>query len=270
LNLISQHSSILAEFNPLEPVISVPLFTFSVGSWHIIVSNHMFMVAVAMVVLLVIITFAARSGGMVPKGLRNLIESVCVYLREEVARPILGENTDRYIGFIWTIFFFILTLNLLAMIPTEKIIFLITGKKNHFGGPATANIWITGAMAAVTFFLTHMSGIRKYGFLKYLASLAPPVPWWIMPLIYFLEVLSALVRPFTLAVRLFANMLAGHILLATLLGLILIFKNYGVASVSLAFAIFISFLELLVAFLQAYIFTLLSSLYIGFSITSEH
>jgi F-type H+-transporting ATPase subunit a len=150
------------------------------------------------------------------------------------------------------------------------MIFLITGKKNHFGGPATANIWITGAMAAITFFLTHISGIRQHGLLKYLASLAPPVPWWIMPLIYFLEVFSALVRPFTLAVRLFANMLAGHILLATLLGLILIFKNYGVASVSLVFVIFISFLELLVAFLQAYIFALLSSLYIGFSITSEH
>ena len=270
MNLISQHSTILAEFNPLEPVISVPLFTIPVGGWQIIVSNHMFMVAVAMVVLLVIISFAARSRGMVPKGLRNLIESVCVYLREEVARPVLGENTDRYIGFIWTVFFFILTLNLLAMIPTEKIIFLITGKKNHFGGPATANIWITGAMAAITFSLTHISGIRKHGLLKYLASLAPPVPWWIMPLIYFLEVLSAIVKPLTLAVRLFANMIAGHTLLATILGLILIFKNYGTLTASLLGVVFLSVLELFVAFLQAYIFTLLSSLYIGSSITSEH
>ena len=270
MNLIGQHSSILAEFNPLEPVISVPLFTISVGGWQIIVSNHMFMVAVAMVVLLVIITLAARSGGMVPKGLRNLIESVCVYLREEVARPILGENTDRYIGFIWTLFFFILTLNLLAMIPTEKMIFLITGKKNHFGGAATANIWITGALAAIVFFLTHISGIRKHGLLKYLASLAPSVPWWIMPFIYFLEVLSALVRPFTLAVRLFANMVAGHALLATILGLILIFKNYGIAAASILGDVALSFMELFVAFLQAYIFALLSSLYIGSSITSEH
>jgi F-type H+-transporting ATPase subunit a len=270
LNLLSQHSSILAEFNPLEPVISVPLFSFYIGKWQIIVSNHMFMVAVAMVVLLLIITLAARSREMVPKGLRNLIESVCVYLREEVARPVLGENTDRYIGFIWTLFFFILTLNLLAMIPTEKIIFLITGKKNHFGGPATANIWITGALAAVTFFLTHISGIRKHGLLKYLASLAPPVPWWIMPFIYFLEVLSALVRPFTLAIRLFANMIGGHILIAVILGLIVIFKNYGVAAGSIVFDVAISFLELLFAFLQAYIFALLSTLYIGFSITSEH
>ncbi|MCX5635642.1 MAG: F0F1 ATP synthase subunit A [Planctomycetota bacterium] len=270
MNLISQHSGILAEFNPLEPVISVPLFTFSVSGRQIIVSNHMFMVAVAVVVLLVIRTLAARSKGMVPKGLRNLIESVCVYLREEVARPILGENTDRYIGFIWTIFFFILTLNLLAMIPTEKMIFLITGKKNHFGGPATANIWITGAMAAITFFLTHLSGIRQHGLLKYLASLAPPVPWWIMPLIYFLEVLSALVKPVTLAVRLFANMIAGHILIAVILGLILIFKNYGVAAASILGDVSISFLELFFAFLQAYIFTLLSAVYIGSSITPEH
>jgi F-type H+-transporting ATPase subunit a len=270
LNLLSQHSGILAELNPLEPVISVPLFTIPVGGRQIIVSNHMFMVAVAMVVLLVIITLAARSGGMVPKGLRNLIETVCVYLREEVARPVLGENTDRYIGFIWTLFFFILTLNLLAMIPTEKMIFLITGKKNHFGGPATANIWITGAMAMVTFLLTHVSGIKKHGLLKYLASLAPPVPWWIMPFIYFLEVLSALVRPFTLAIRLFANMIGGHTLIATILGLILLFKNYGTVGSSIVGYIFLSFIELLVAFLQAFIFTLLSTLYIGFSITSEH
>ncbi len=270
MNLIGLHSSVLAEFDPLEPVISVPLFTISVGGWQIIVSNHMFMVAVAMVVLLVIVGFATKYKRMVPKGLRNLIESVCVYLREEVARPVLGENTDRYIGFIWTIFFFILTLNLLAMIPTEKMIFLITGKKNHFGGPATANIWITGALAAITFFLTHLSGIRKYGFLKYLASLAPPVPWWIMPFIYALELLSALVRPFTLAIRLFANMFGGHVSLAAILGLILIFKNYGTAVTSLGGVIFLSLIELLVAFLQAYIFTLLSAVYIGSSITPEH
>lgn len=268
--IINFDSCILAEFNPLQPVLSIPLFTISIGKWHIIVSNHMFMVAVASLLLLVVITFAARAKTLIPKGPQNLIEAVCVFLREEVARPVLGANTDRYIGFIWTVFFFILTLNLLAIIPTEQIIRLLTGKENHFGGAATANIWVTGALAMITFFITHVSGVRKHGLLKYLASLAPAVPWWLMPLIYFLEVLSALIKPFTLAIRLFANMVAGHMVLATILGLILIFKNYGVAAASLSGTVVLTLMELFVAFLQAYIFALLSSLYIGSSLTSEH
>ena len=270
LGVINLNSSIIAEFDPLKPVISVPLFTLSIGKVQIIVSNHMFVTAIATLLLLVVVIFATRSKKMVPSGLQNLVESICVFLREEVAKPVLGGNTDQYIGFVWTVFFFILSLNLLAMIPTEKIIYMLTGKENHFGGPATANIWITGAMAVITFFLTHIAGIRKHGFLKYLASLAPTVPWWIMPFIYFLEIISALVKPFTLAIRLFANMIAGHVLLATSIGLILVFKNYGVAVVSILSDLAFSFLELFVAFLQAYIFTLLSTIYIGSSIASEH
>ena len=132
---------VLAGFNPLQPVAAAPLFKFYVGSWQIIVSNHMFMVTVAAVILLIAISLGVRqNGNMVPRGLRNLIESVCVFLREEVTRPILHGRTDRYIGFIWTVFFFILTLNLLGMVPTEKIVALITGKENHFGGRAARNL----------------------------------------------------------------------------------------------------------------------------------
>jgi F-type H+-transporting ATPase subunit a len=210
-----------------------------------------------------------------PRGLQNLVESVCVFLREEVARPILGDNTDQFIFFVWTIFFFILTLNLLGMVPTESAYYLITyylitGRENHFGGGATANIWITGALAMVTFVLTHAAGIKRYGLLKYLSHLAPKVPWPILPLIYVLEILSALVRPFALAVRLFANMLAGHIVLATFIGLILIFKNWFVVAGSVGAIIVMSSLELLIAFIQAYIFTLLSTLFISLALESEH
>jgi F-type H+-transporting ATPase subunit a len=193
-----------------------------------------------------------------------------VFLREELARPILKNHTDEYIGFIWTVFFFILSLNLLGMIPSEKIIFLLTGKENRFGGSATADIWITGAMAVVAFFMAHISGIREQGLRRYIINLAPPVPWWLMPLIYFLEIESALVKPFTLAIRLFANIVAGHILIATFIGLISVLKNYGAAGVSIPSAVLLSVLELLVAFIQAYVFTLLSALYISFSISPEH
>jgi len=271
MNVTALSVGVLAGFNPLQPVAAVPLFKFYAGTWQIIVSNHMFMVTLATAILLIAISLGVRqNGNMVPRGLRNLIESVCVFLREEVARPILGSHTDQYIGFIWTVFFFILSLNLLGMVPTEKIVALITGKENHYGGPATANIWITGAMAFVVFLMFHVSGIREQGFWHYVVNLAPPVPWWISPLIYFLEVVSSLVRPFTLAVRLFVNILAAHMVLGVFLGLIVVFKSYGMTFVSVVFVVGLSCLELLVAFIQAYIFALLSTLYIGFSIEPQH
>lgn len=267
----------LAEFNPLKEVVEKSLFVFSVGPWRINVSNVMFMVTLAGAALLILIPLAVRQNkSLALRGMRNLVEAVCVFFREEVVRPILGENTDRYIGFIWTLFFFILTLNLLSLIPTQKILTLVTGKENDFGGAATANIWITGSLAALAFIMTIVSGIRQQGLVHYIINLAPPAPWWISPVVYVLEILSTFIRPFTLAIRLFANMVGGHMVLATLIGLIIVFRDYGAAFsygftvLSVVFSIFISLLELLVAFIQAYIFALLCALYIGLSITSEH
>ena len=262
--------TILAELNPLEPVTAVPLFTLHLGSWQVVVSNHAVMVVVAAVILLVGIPLAVRSPRLVPRGLQNLIESICVYLREQMARPMLGSHTDQYIGFIWTTFFFILTLNLVALVPTERIISLATGKPNHFGGPATANIWVTGALAVVSFIMTHVYGIRQHGVIHYLANIAPPSPRWLLPLIYPLELLSIFVRPFTLAIRLFANIIAGHLVLAIILGMIFVFKNLEIALVSVFASVALSFLELLVAFIQAYIFAFLSTLYIGSAVSAEH
>jgi F-type H+-transporting ATPase subunit a len=270
LNSGELYTAVLAEFNPLEPIEPVPVFTFHAGSWDFVISNHMFIISVAMLFLMIVIPYAARSKSMIPRGVGNLIESVCVYLREEMARPLLKGHTDKYIGFIWTIFFFILTLNLLGLVPSEKIVYLLTGKKNFYGGPATADIWITGAMAMVAFFMTHISGIRQQGIVHYIANLAPKVPWWLVPFIYFLETVTMIVRPFTLALRLFANIIAGHILLAIVLGLIAIFKSYFVAGVSVLAVVLLSLLELMVAFIQAYIFTFLSTLYISFAVSPEH
>ena len=270
MGAVALQAGVLAEFNPLQPNQSVPVFTVSLGQWNLSVSNHMFMVGVAAILLLVAIPLAAKPRIMIPRGLQNLVEMICVFLREEVARPVIREHTDRYIGFVWTVFFFVLSLNLLAMVPSEKIVTLLTGKESHFGGPPTANIWVTGALATVTFFTVHICGIRRQGFRRYIVNLAPPAPWWIMPLLYVMEIITAFVRPLTLAVRLFANIVAGHILVGTFLGLILIFKNYGVAAASVLAVVAVSFLELLVAFIQAFIFTFLSALYIGFSVSPEH
>jgi F-type H+-transporting ATPase subunit a len=261
---------ILAELNPLEPITAVPVLTIHLGNSQVVLSNHAAMVVLATVILLVALPLAARSPRLVPRGLQNLVESICVFLREQMARPLLGSHTDQYIGFLWTAFFFILTLNLVAMVPMEKVISLATGKHSHFGGPATANIWITGALAVVSFIMTHAYGIRKHGLVGYLAHLAPPAPGWLMPLIYPLELLGLFVRPFSLAIRLFANIVAGHMVLGTILGLVFIFKNLGVASVSVAACVALSFLELLVAFIQAYVFTFLTALYISLATSSEH
>lgn len=261
---------ILAELNPLEPITAVPLLTFHLGDSLVVVSNHAAMVVLATVVLLIALPLAARSPRLVPRGLQNLVESVCVFLREQMARPLLGPRTDQYIGLLWTTFFFILTMNLIGLVPLEKIVSLVTGRRSHFGGAATANIWVTGALAVVSFVMTHAYGFRRHGLLGYLAHLAPPAPLWLMPLIYPLEVLGAFVRPFSLAIRLFANIVAGHMVLGTILGLVFIFKNLGVASVSVAACVALSFLELLVAVIQAYVFTFLTAMYIALATGSEH
>lgn len=267
MTTIIGHFATLAELNPLEPVTSVPLLTWH---GHVIVSNHAAMILAVAVLLLVFIPLGAHSPKLVPRGLQNLIEYVCVFLRDEMAKPLLGEKTDRFIGLIWTLFFFILILNLAAMVPTEKIITLVTGQKCHLGGPATANVFVTGALAIVAFVLSNLYGIRQHGFLHYLVHLAPPAPKWLLPLIYPLELLSMFIRPFTLAIRLFANIIAGHMVLATVLGLIFVFGNWGVAIVSVAASVALSFLELLVAFIQAYIFAFLTTLYIAGATSSEH
>lgn len=260
----------MAELNPLEPITTIPVYSFYIGAWHVIISNHAIMVMTAAVLLLLVVPLAVHSPRLVPRGLQNLVEYICVFLRDEMARPVLGPLTDRYIGFVWSLFFFILTLNLVAMIPTERIISLVTGERSHFGGPATANIYITGALAVVAFVMSHVYGIRQHGFFHYLVHLAPPAPKWLLPLVYPLELLSIFIRPFTLAVRLFANVVAGHMVLATVLGLIFVFSNMAVAVASVAASVALSFLELLVAFIQAYIFAFLTALYIGSAAGSEH
>ncbi len=269
MDTVGLNCGILAELNPLDHIVAVPLFQFSIGPWQVAVSNHMFMVTVAGAVLLVA-GWLLRSPKLIPAGFQNAMESVCEYLREDMVRPVLHERTDKYIGFIWTLFFFVLTLNLLGMVPLDKILYLITRKPNHLGGGATANIWITGALALITFCMTHIAGVKEQGLGPYLANLVPPAPRWILPLLYPLELIGIMVRPFTLAVRLFANMVAGHLVLATLLGLILIFKSLGAAAVSVLGVAALSLLELLVAFIQAYVFTFLSTLYIGASVRPDH
>jgi len=159
---------------------------------------------------------------------------------------------------------------LIGMIPLDKFFYLFSGREVTIGGAATANVWITGSLAMLSFLMIHIAGVREQGFIGYIRNFAPKVPLALVPFIYFMEIVSSLVRPFALAVRLFANILAGHILIATILGLIFIFRNIFMASASILAVVALSCLDLLVAFLQAYIFAFLSTIFISFAVASEH
>ena len=258
------------KLDPLEHVVSHELFTVSMMGKELSFTNHMLMICVGSILLMVTLPLVIRKRQLVPRGFYNIIETICVFIREDVSRPFLKGHTDRYIGYLWSIFFFILSLNLLGMIPFNAVIGIFIGRQNHLSGAPTGNLYVTGAMASFAFLLFHAAGIHEKGFVKYFATLSPKVPWPMMPFMFFMELVSSFVRLFSLAIRLFANILAGHILLAVLLGFIVLFQNFMVAFTSIFATTLMSLLEIFVAFLQAYIFTFLTAIFIGFAISEDH
>ena len=197
-----------------------------------------------------------------PSGFANAIEAMVLYFRDEVVRRNIGHGADAYTGYILTLFFFILFMNLLGLVP--------------FGATATGNFMVTGALALVTFVVTEISGMRTLGFQGYMGTIfyAPrglnPVGTAIMMVILTpVEFLGKLTKPFALMIRLFANMMAGHTLVLSLLGLIFMFAGTaavitgGVTIASLGMVSAIMLLEVFVAFLQAYIFAMLTAVFIG-------
>jgi F-type H+-transporting ATPase subunit a len=171
--------------------------------------------------------------------------------------PNIGrEKGPAYTSYLLSIFFFILTLNLLGLVP--------------WAATATGNLAVTATLAMCTFVLTQVASIRAAGLRGYLAHLTGGTPWLMWPIMIPVEVMSMFTKPFALTLRLFANMLAGHIVLFSLLGLIFIIGHAAVAVVAVPFAVGIYLLELFVAFLQAYIFTMLSALFIGMGVAMEH
>jgi len=187
------------------------------------------------------------------------MEIAILFVRDEIAIPLIGkERYRKFLPYLLTLFFFILLNNLMGLFP------FFPG-----GANVTGNIAVTMILALITFFIVSFSGNKKY----WLHIINPPgSPWWLkfpLPLMPFIELIGVLTKPFTLMIRLFANMLAGHIIILGFLGLIFIFgaiypmAGYLVSPFSVFFYIFMSAIELLVIFIQAYIFTLLSALYIG-------
>ncbi len=229
-----------------------------------------FMVLELVAAVLIIVVFVPLawkiSTGKRPRGrLWNFLEVVLLFLRDEVARPAIGRrDADRFMPFIWTVFFFVLTCNLFGMIP--------------WAGSPTGALGCTLALALMTFGTVVGSGIKKYGFVGFWIAQVPQmelpfvVAVFVKPMIFFIEVVGLLIKHFILSVRLLANMFAGHLVLAVIVGFIAVAAKQhimvwsGVMLGSVLGAAALSLLELFMAFLQAYIFTFLSALFIGMAI----
>jgi len=222
-------------------------------------------VAVVLVAIFVPLAMRIRKGG-VPRGIIwNFFESLLVFIRNEVARPTIGRKEgDKYLPFLWTLFFFVLGCNLSGMLP--------------WMGSPTGALACTLTLAVITFVVVTVVGMLKYGGWEYWFGLVPPLglPWYMMivlwPMLLVIEIVALCIKHFILAVRLLANMFAGHMVLSVILLFAVatagesLFFHSGIAAVSLFGGVCISMLELFVGFLQAYIFVFLASLFIGMSV----
>jgi F-type H+-transporting ATPase subunit a len=213
-------------------------------------TKHLVMMWAASVLLVVLLALSVRRRGVVPRGLYNFFEMMVQFVRNEIARKNIGEKDgDRFVPYLVTAFFFILFVNLFGLIP--------------YAATATGNLAVTLALALFTFVITQYAAIKAMGLGAWLRHLTGGVAVWLWPIMVPVEILGLFTKPFALTVRLFANMLAGHIVILSLLGLIYALNSQWVAFGSVPMALGIFLLELFVAFVQAYIFTMLSSLFIG-------
>jgi F-type H+-transporting ATPase subunit a len=199
-----------------------------------------------------------KTGISHPKGIQRFLEPIILFVRDDIAISNIGiHKYEKYMPYLLTVFFFILINNLMGLVPFPP----------PFGANVTGNIAVTFVLAVFTFLITQFNGNKNY----WRHVFAPPgVPFWLLPIMIPVEIIGIFSKPFALMIRLFANITAGHIIVLSLVCLIFIFKSLGVAPVSILFVIFMDSLELLVAFLQAYIFTLLSALFISMAVEENH
>jgi len=223
-----------------------------------ITKNVAAMFVAILVILIVFISVAGaykKRAGKAPKGLQSFIEPIVIFVRDDIAKPNIGHKYAKFMPYLLTTFFFLLFNNLLGLVP------IFPGSAN-----VTGNIALTFVMALGTLLIVNLNGNKYYWKHIFL----PDVPFWLWPLMVVVEVVGIISKPFALMVRLFANMTAGHIIVLSLISLIFIFETLAIAPVSVAFVIFMDVLELLVAFLQAFIFTLLTALFIGMAVEEHH
>jgi F-type H+-transporting ATPase subunit a len=238
-------------------------------TWFGFPSKHLAFVFVVALLVILVVRLAIRSyrEGRVPRGIGPAVEALVIFVRDEIAEANIGHDGRKYTPLLCSFFFFILIAALLGLVPLPT---WEDGKWGVAGTVSTGNIMVTMGLALVSFIAQQYAGISKYGLVGHFKNLIPPgLPAWLLPIMIPVEILGVFTKPFALMVRLFANMLAGHMVITTLIMLVGIMASISTAAglamlpVSFGLAVFINMLEVLVAFIQAYIFTLLTAIFIG-------
>ncbi len=245
-------------FNPVEefaikPIIHLPeLFGIDMSIPKAVIVEW-----IAAALIFTFFFLAARRAKLVPKGIQNFAEIAVEFVRDGIVLEMMGPHGLPWFPLIATLFFFIVTSNLLGLIPGSFT--------------ATSNINVTATFAIMVFLIYHIAGVRAQGPIKYVKNLVPSgVPVFIAPFMFVIEIVSHLARPFSLAVRLFANMTAGHMVILTFLFLIINFQSFVIAPFPLGLALIMNTLELLFSFIQAFIFASLSAMYISGAVEAHH
>lgn len=226
--------------------------------FDISITKNVVSLLISVTVLLIVFIGIAKAyktrEGKAPKGLQSILEPIILFVRDDIAKPQLGYRYKGFMPYLLTVFFFVWLNNLMGLIP-------------FFPGGAnlTGNIAVTMMLALCTFVLTTVNGNKNY----WGHVFTPHVPWWLYPLMIPVEIIGLFTKPIALMIRLFANITAGHILILSLISLIFILKSVLVAGIAVPFVLFISVIELVVGFIQAFIFTILSALFIGMAV-EEH
>jgi F-type H+-transporting ATPase subunit a len=235
---------------------------FKIGSFG--VTKPILLMALSTAIVLVVLWLAFRKPRLVPRGMQNVGELGVLAVRDQILRPQLGSKGDRYLAFLTSLFFFIWLMNLWELIPIAQF-------------PATSKIAFPLGLTLVVWITYLFIGVKNQGPLGYFKNMAVPAgaPWWILPLLSPIELLSNIfIRPFTLCIRLFANMLAGHLLLLVFsLGAWYLFSaTIGLLFAAVSFAVFLAVfaLEVLITLLQAFIFTTLTAFYIADALEPVH
>jgi F-type H+-transporting ATPase subunit a len=278
-----------------HPLIHLP----TVGGIDFSVTKHVFMLWLVATVLFVVVTWTVRRGirrsedPTAPRGFMNALESVVEFIRDSVARPNVGAKWVRvWTPLLLTLFLFILAANLVGLIPAFDVLALLNhtvlhlpeesflAKVTHGGTTATGNFNVTAALATITFLAIIVAGVRAHGFVQHWKNMVPHgLPWPIYFLLIPIEIMGMFVRPFALTMRLAANMTGGHIAILAILSFVFIFTDLfgraiagvGVGVVlSLPLAVGISGLEIIIVLVQAYVFTLLTAVFIGMAIHAHH
>jgi len=212
-------------------------------------------IAILLIVFISVSSSYRKRVGKAPKGLQSFLEPIILFVRDDIAIPNIGIKYTRYMPLLLTFFFFILINNVLGLVP------FFTGGYN-----LTGNIAVTITLATITLITVNFSGNKYYW--KHI--FAPDIPLWLYIIMVPVEIIGIISRPFALMIRLFANITAGHIIVLSLISLIFIFNSIWIAPVSVVFVVFMDLIEVLVAFLQAFIFTMLSALFIGMAVEEHH